>query len=321
MNRTDRLLSIVLELQRERWRRAADLAATFEVSERTIYRDMQALGEAGVPIRAVPGKGYRLYEGYFLPPLLFTTDEAAMILLGTHYLAEHFDAGYRAAARAARMKGEAVLPALVRDEAARLLESIRFVPVNAFDNPGEAQRLRLLRGALLTQHRVRFHYRDGGAAPGATPLRTVDPYGLVPRGEAWTLVGYHHEGGTVGTYRLDRIDGLEQLDDVFRRPEGYRLQREEAEAERSVLVRVLFDPTVARWVEEAPSFYTVAVEPGPEGVLVTLRVRREAEVIPWLLGWGAHARVLEPASLRGRLAREAEKMAALYREAPQLFSS
>lgn len=71
MTRTDRLLAIVLELQRAGKRRAADLAATFETSARTIYRDMEALSEAGVPVVAVPGWGYALMEGVFLAAAQF----------------------------------------------------------------------------------------------------------------------------------------------------------------------------------------------------------------------------------------------------------
>src|SRR5436190_707601 len=67
MNRTDRLLAMVLELQTHGTRRAEDLAATFEISKRTVYRDVEALCEAGVPVVAVPGLGYRLMAGYFLP--------------------------------------------------------------------------------------------------------------------------------------------------------------------------------------------------------------------------------------------------------------
>jgi hypothetical protein len=81
MNRTDRLLAIVLELQARKEVRAEDLAATFDVSKRTIYRDMLALAESSVPIVSIPGQGYSLVEGYFLPPLAFNTDEAIMLLL------------------------------------------------------------------------------------------------------------------------------------------------------------------------------------------------------------------------------------------------
>ncbi|MFL5694281.1 MAG: helix-turn-helix transcriptional regulator, partial [Ktedonobacteraceae bacterium] len=101
MNRTDRLLAIVLELQGKGRQRAEDLAATFETSKRTIYRDIQALGEAGVPLISIPGRGYSLMKGYFLPPLSFSSDEATMLLLGSDFMAQNFDAQYRQAAQAA----------------------------------------------------------------------------------------------------------------------------------------------------------------------------------------------------------------------------
>src|SRR5215469_5290717 len=104
MNRTDRLLAIILELQARSRQRAEDLAATFETSKRTIYRDIQALSEAGVPIVSVPGQGYSLVEGYFLPPLRFSTEEAMMLLLGSDSVAQHFDPHYRAAALSASRK-------------------------------------------------------------------------------------------------------------------------------------------------------------------------------------------------------------------------
>src|SRR5262252_5341 len=149
MNRTDRLLAIVLELQRKGARRAedlaatfetskrtiyrdirharltqrldvavdrafADLAATFETSKRTIYRDIQALSESGVPVVAQPGVGYSLVEGYFLPPVSFSADEATMLLLGGDFVAQNFDAQYRAAAVSAGRKIEAVLSEKLR---------------------------------------------------------------------------------------------------------------------------------------------------------------------------------------------------------------
>ena len=104
MNRTDRLLAIVLEIQAKKHIRAEDLAATFEVTKRTIYRDIGALSESGVPIVAMPGQGYSLVEGYFLPPLTFSSDEAIMLLLGTDFVAQNFDAHYRGAAQSASSK-------------------------------------------------------------------------------------------------------------------------------------------------------------------------------------------------------------------------
>src|ERR1044071_4803903 len=128
MNRTDRLLALLLKLQSNGRQRAEDLAVYFETSKRTIYRDIQALSEAGVPVVSLPGQGYSLMEGYFLPPLSFTTDEATMLLLGSDFVSQHFDSQYKAAAESASRKIEAVLSHKLRAEVAYLQNSISLVP-------------------------------------------------------------------------------------------------------------------------------------------------------------------------------------------------
>src|SRR5437660_10811080 len=145
MNRTDRLLAIVLELQGKGRQRAEDLAATFEISKRTIYRDIQALGEAGVPLISMPGRGYALMKGYFLPPLSFSADEATMLLLGSDFMAQNFDAQYRLAAQSASRKIEGVIPEKLREEVRYLQNSIRFVSWSAFENAAELTMLQQLR--------------------------------------------------------------------------------------------------------------------------------------------------------------------------------
>ena len=83
MNRIDRLLAILLTLQHKRRVRAQDLSQQFEVSKRTIYRDMSALNQMGIPIAALPGEGFELVEGYYIPPLMFTRDELECDYYGT----------------------------------------------------------------------------------------------------------------------------------------------------------------------------------------------------------------------------------------------
>ncbi len=306
MNRTDRLLSIMMELQEKPWPRAADMAELFEVSTRTIYRDIQALEEAGVPVEGRPGKGYNLPEDYLLAPLLFTTDEAVILKLGSDYLARHFDASYRSAARSASLKVQAVLPEAVQGVVEALQESIHFVPVNAFDNPAEQARLKVLREALLNARTLAYATPDGTA-------HRIDPYGLVHLGSQWNLLGLHHDTGRVQHIKVAHLTELWLTDDTFERPAAYRAVADPLGEARHLTVRVRFDAEVAHWVQAIPTFYVESTETIPEGVEVTLRVQREAEVLPWLLSWGHHARVLEPPSLRARLAHEIALMAERYR--------
>src|SRR5260221_112431 len=155
MNRTDRLLAIVLELQGRGRCRAEDLARTFEVSTRTTYRDIQALCEAGVPIVSIPGRGYSLMEGYFLPPLSFSTDEATMLLLGSDVMAASFDEQYRAAAQSAHRKIAGVLPEKLRLEVASLRNSIHFHTEGAQMRPDLAAKLQQLRRAIVDRQHGR----------------------------------------------------------------------------------------------------------------------------------------------------------------------
>jgi predicted DNA-binding transcriptional regulator YafY len=312
VNRTDRLLAIVLELQARGRQRAEDLAATFETSKRTIYRDIEALSEAGVPLVAVPGQGYSLMEGYFLPPLTFSSDEAAMLLLGSDVMAGSFDRQYRAAAETAGRKIAGVLPAGLRAEVAALRESILFIQSPA---SSEERFLSLLRGAILERRAVRFRYHtrhrvDGSAEP---ITREVDPYTLVHLQASWYLTGHDGLRGGVRTFRLDRMEDLNALERTFTRPEGLQVARPRGD-DRSVEVRALFAPEVARWVRESRSFFTTAEEDTSEGLLVTLRVRQESQILSWLLGWGRHVRVLAPASLRHTIVEEARTLLAAHED-------
>jgi predicted DNA-binding transcriptional regulator YafY len=310
MNRTDRLLAIVLELQARRWARADDLAATFEVNRRTIYRDMLALGESGVPVVSVPGRGYSLVEGYFLPPLTFSTDEAVLLVLGAGVVAQSFDEQYRGAAHTAAQKIVAVLPEARRQEVASLQRRIQFI---ARSGTLALETLGRVRQAILERHTVRFRYharyRDGRAS--APDPREADPYALVHIGGAWIMVAYCHLRQAERRFRLDRMEDVALLEATFAPPERFTLRRE-PDTDRTLLVRALFDHETARWADEAPSYFQVAREERADGVLVTLAVRQPGEVLNWLLGWGARVRVLEPESVRTLVAREAEAILARH---------
>jgi predicted DNA-binding transcriptional regulator YafY len=303
MNRTDRLLAIVLELQAKKQVRAEDLAETFEVTKRTIYRDMMALDESGVPIVAIPGQGYSLVEGYFLPPLSFNTDEAIMLLLGADFVGQNFDAQYREAAQTAGQKIMAVLPDKLRHEVEYLESSIQFIALNG---PFVPETLQLLRRAIIQRRCVRFNYhaRSHNSKPSEISLREADPYGLLHIADAWVLFAYCHLRQDMRHFRLDRMEDVVILDQKFTRPPDFKFLSQDQD-ERSIMVQVLIDHETARWTQESPSFFQVAAEAHAEGLLITFMVSQPSDVLHWLMSWGSHVRVLEPESLRELMAREA----------------
>lgn len=317
MNRTDRLLAIILELQRNGRQRAEDLAATFETSKRTIYRDIQALCESGVPVVAQAGVGYSLIEGYFLPPLSFSTDEATMLLLGGKLVADHFETQYGEVSQSAGRKIEAVLSEKLRAEVNFLRDSIAIVAPETLAGSASAKFLPTLRHAIIERKTIRFHYHTRYSMDRSTAKKTreADPYSLVHYGDAWYLNGFCHLRQALRQFRLDRMSDLELLDKSFTRPADYKLEPPE-EDDRTVIVRALFDPDAAPWVRESRSYYITEMKDDPPGhpgcLVVTLKAHCETEVVSWLLGWGAKVEVLEPESLKHRLAGIAREIYEKY---------
>ena len=307
MNRTDRLLGVLLELQRKKWVRAEDLAARFETSKRTIYRDVMALCETRVPIRSQSGLGYSLVEGYFLPPVSFTSDEAIMLLLGSDFAAQNFDEKYREAARAASGKIEAVLSTQLRDEVQYLQNSLVF---HVSSKPRQSINLvSQIRTAIIERKRIRFDYhtRYNKSGHSERNLREADPYGLMHYGDSWYLVAYCHLRKDFRTFKLDRVSDLILLEKVFQRRPEFKMEQPVDDG-RNLEVKVLFDLEAADWVKESRLYYITSGEITDEGFLVTLHLHQEDELIDWLLSWGSRMRILQPESLRLRVIAEAKKI-------------
>jgi len=106
MKKTDRQLGYILLLQAGKSYTAEQLASHFEICKRTVYRDIQAISEAGVPVVSLPGKGYEMMEGYYLPPVAFTSDEAAALFLANQFALQQTDASVRADLNTAMAKIE-----------------------------------------------------------------------------------------------------------------------------------------------------------------------------------------------------------------------
>jgi predicted DNA-binding transcriptional regulator YafY len=236
-----------------------------------------------------------------------------MLLLGSDFMAQNFDAQYRAAAQSASRKIEGVLPEKLRDEVHYLQNSIRFISRDTLEFSPRAELLQQLRRAVIQRTTVRFHYHTRHATGTIEQNnREADPYGLAYSSGAWYLVAWCHLRQDIRNFRLERMEKLELLPETFQRPTGFTIQASRSNDSRTTIIRVRFDHEIARWVQEAPSFYTIHEEQTPDGLSVVLKVRQESEVLQWLLSWGRHAHVLEPESLRTRLKEEAQAILENY---------
>ncbi|MCV9950179.1 helix-turn-helix transcriptional regulator [Paenibacillus sp. BT-177] len=314
MNKTDRLLAILLELQRKDIIRAEDLAAIFETSVRTIYRDIQALSESGVPIVGAPGIGYSLMEGYFLPPVSFTVEEAVALLIGTDFVEQKFDTDYGMKAQTSRRKIEAILPESVRREVAQVRTTIRLLAVGKGTNHTEKTYLETLRIAVLDKRKVRFGYskKMPEADGNRQSVRVVAPYGLVLLHGSWVLIGLCELRQQLRHFRLSRMNDLIMLEDSYQLPIDFNLQDYKQADDRHINVHIQIRSDIVDKVKEANHFYMESMEEREDGIHVFFRVRHPEELLSWILGWGADVVVLEPESLRERVRTEVEKMLKCY---------
>lgn len=208
MRRADRLFRLLFLLADGRITTAAALAASLEVSERTVYRDVADLLAAGVPIDGEAGVGYRLRKGFRLPPLMFDVDELQALLLGSRMVQGWSDPALGGAAQAAMAKIRSVLPAAMRERAAgqEMLVPDFHVPAAMLAPMG------LLRAAINASRKVRFAYLR---ADGAASERQVWPLTLVYWGQTWTLGAWCELRGEFRSFRLDRMSRLGLADEGF----------------------------------------------------------------------------------------------------------
>lgn len=208
--RLSRLTAILTQLQTKRLLTAPELALKFSVSVRTIYRDIKALEQAGVPVFTEEGKGYRIMEGYKIPPVMFTESQANALILAEQLVLKNKDASFIKDYLEAIDKIKAVLGHKVKDKVNLLAERTRFT--QNFNNERNSNNLSDLQFALTNFYVTRIDYTNEG---GQTSLRLIEPFALLSTQENWLLVAWCRLRNEFRYFRLDRIKKLEMLTEKF----------------------------------------------------------------------------------------------------------
>jgi predicted DNA-binding transcriptional regulator YafY len=216
VRRADRLFEIIQFMRRKDLVRARDLSDALEVSERTIYRDIQDLVTSGVPIEGEAGVGYVLRAGFDLPPLMFREQEIEALVLGARIVESWADPELAKAASDVIAKVEAVIPDRLR---VYMANTALLAPPHHYMEPISFD-VAELRRALRNQLKVHFKYRN---ALGEDSRRTVRPLCLAYFGPVWLLSAWCELRDDFRTFRLDRIDGFAVEADRFRQEPGKTL--------------------------------------------------------------------------------------------------
>lgn len=208
--RLSRLTAILTQLQTKRLLTATSLSEKFNVSTRTIYRDIRALEQAGVPIVTEDGKGYTLMEHYSLPPVMFTESEANALITAEQLVSKNTDASFVKTYSEAIAKIKAVLNRNVKDKANMLAERVYFSQNETAERTSNY--LSSIQFALTNFCQTAITYTDEA---GNTTDRIIEPFALLSTQEKWLLIAWCRLRNTFRFFRLDRINKLNVLPEKF----------------------------------------------------------------------------------------------------------
>lgn len=306
---------MVLYLQGRRVVRAEDLAARFEINIRTVYRDISALSEAGVPISGEAGVGYCLMKGYQLPPVMFTAEEASAFFVGGELVKQFTDASLQGPMASALDKLRAVLPRERQDHVEKLVSRtiVRGRMGRATPEVAAQRWMVTVQQGVVLRRILRMTYR--GLERDEDLQRDVEPLGVVFYGGAWYLVAWCRLRKDIRHFRVDRIQRLELLPAMFSPRDDFSLAEHMNRSQADVgttPVRVWFHRH-AQERAQRESYATLIEERkrdgGAEFTLYSYSLEWTAQ---WLLSFGERAEAIAPVKLRELICASAQKIAAKH---------
>jgi predicted DNA-binding transcriptional regulator YafY len=299
MNRVDRLFAIVLLLQQQRLVRGEQIAKRFEVGIRTIYRDVAALIESGVPIVTVPGRGYELMSGYTLPPLAFYPDEAVALVLGIKMLQQHTQGKTHKQLASALERLLVAIPKETRAHAQVLTQNIDFfAPLERFDL--EHRDFKIWAHAIQEHKVVQFGYRAW--KQHTRTERLLEPQQLTYHNGVWYVSGYCRLRLGWRSFHFSRIENPIVLTETF------VAKATTAPPIQLVTVRLKTNVEYLAWLMQRQHYGFVVQQSHQQESVLTYQVQDLEEIIPWILSWGNMVQILEPIDLRQRLRQRLETM-------------
>jgi predicted DNA-binding transcriptional regulator YafY len=218
MNRIDRLFGIMTLLQSRKFTPAEKIADKFHISIRTVYRDVKALNETGVPVNFEPNKGYYIINGYFIPPVSFNMDETNALLLMESLALGFSDKSIQQNYAAALAKIKAVLKPQQKDQLEVLNQNIKMQVPPCFVINSEF--LAGIQRSISSKMILEMHYKNKNDLSGR---REVEPIGLVFYALNWHMIAWCHKRNEYRDFRVSRIENLRETATPFTRTEHIQL--------------------------------------------------------------------------------------------------
>ena len=311
MNRFDRITAILIQLQSGKVVKAQDIADRFDISLRTVYRDIRTLEEAGVPLYGEAGVGYSLVDGYRLPPVMFTPEEAIAFVTAEKLMEKFSDTALQSNFASALYKVKAVL----RNTEKQLLENLdghievkekrhtnNKIPLNALD---------VLLKAIAEKKAVQMEYRAVGRNDDSS--RLIEPIGIFHENENWYTIAYCHLRESYRQFRIDRVKNIQLTQQKQQERTTLKEYREKEreyckEPLQKVVIRV--DKKMVPYIQNQRHYYGfISEEVHDDYVDMVFLTHHINEGLPrWILMFADYVEIIEPQVLKDNIVAVLEKI-------------
>lgn len=312
MKRFDRIVALLIQLQSKKVVKAADLAERFGVSLRTIYRDIRTLEVAGVPIYGEAGTGYSLIDGYRLPPVMFTREEATSFITAERLMERFSDESFKKHFESAVYKIKSVLHSSEKEWMASLESRIG---VSQREKPAHTllpEMMRILFESIARKIQLQVAYKSFESDQPQS--RYMEPVSVYHEYNHWYVNAWCHLRKEYRTFRTDRFLAATLTNKAFElEHENPDLLPAETDSQASgdeQTIRILVEPKAVRYVEYRKQFFGfVSEQVRDNGVEWTFRINLEKSwFIRWFITFADHADILEPEELKLEVRDLLEKM-------------
>ena len=321
MNRIDRLTAILIQLQTKRIVKAEEISDRFEISLRTVYRDVKALMEAGVPIGSEAGKGYFIVDGFHLPPVMFTQEEASAMLMASKLVEKMTDKSIQKTYESALFKITSVL----RDTEKDHLENLQSY-IQVFNSPPGKHEdfpdhfLTDIQKAVVNKNVLKIDYHSNHQ--GELTVREVEPIGLFYYSAAWHLIAWCRLRNGYRDFRTDRIKNMVTTPSTFDARNLYTLQEyfhslRQANQDMQQVV-VIFDKPLEGYVKNSRYYHGfVSEEDIGHGVRMTFLTANLRSFCRGLLMQGNMVEIESPEEAKEQMRELVEELVTHYTSTAQ----
>ncbi len=302
VKRFDRIVAILIQLQSKRIVKAQELSERFQVSLRTIYRDIRTLEAAGVPIASEAGIGYSIMEGYRLPPVMFTREEAGSFVAAEKLMQKFTDKSLGGYHESAMIKLKSVLRGAEKDWVEALESQVSILPSQEIFNDKVPNALEVLFESIAEKIQVFLSYESIQADE---PIdRKIEPVGIFNENNFWYVLGYCHLRQAYRQFRTDRIHKIHRTSEAFLLEHASVEELRNVASSQKTKVRILIDRKVAKFLKGSRQRYGFIKEiTNQNEVEMTFMVDDIDNLFArWYLTFGDYARIVEPEQLRTRVA-------------------